>query len=464
MKAAIFALTVVSCSFITHGDVSATVKSVEQNWPWDSRVAVTYTISGAEKRCNLTSLSVKYSRGNGYAAEFSPTSFSALSGELFALGNGDHKVVWNPALDTIADISRLVDAEFSVSVTEVDGADSAKPEYLVIDLSGGASAESWPVMVLHDPVPATEEYKTTKLVLKRIRPGVFTQSSPAEEPLRKSFYERSGTVTLTNDYWIGVYELTQRQYELMTGTAGAAGQGGAYPCHTILFSDVRGSGVGKLWPKSSDVDESSLLGKLRAKVALPAGVPVGWKFDLPTEAQWEYACRAGFNTPWNNGKSITVYTNAAGFVCDDGLDAVGWYAANSGGSIHKVGLRMPNRFGLYDMHGNVWEMTLGVISALNNAPLGIEPLGGGYSEGLFPDSGNSYRVVRGGCYKNEAPTLYDGNEAEQAVAICRAAARSRIWASKYDCVGLRIALRYSLDNSGHDDYMDKYPENEYPYR
>ena len=267
--------------------------------------------------------------------------------------------------------------------------------------------------------------------------------------MRNSKYENQGEVTLTNDYWIGVYELTQRQYELMTGTAGDSNQGGAYPRHSIKFSDVRGTDVGKLWPESSDVDEDSLVGRLRSKVALPAGIPDGWKFDLPTEAQWEYACRAGTDTPWNSGKSINVYTNDAGFACDDGLDAVGWYAANSGGNLHKVGLRMPNRFGLYDMHGSLWEMTLGVIHSRNTPVSGVEPLGAGYPTENFPDLGDSYRVIRGGCYKNAAETYYIDGLPETAVAMCRAAARSRIYRYERDYVGLRLALRYSLDNAGH---------------
>ena len=275
------------------------------------------------------------------------------------------------------------------------------------------------------------------------------QSSPADEPLRKSEYENQGKVTLTNDYWIGVYELTQKQYELMTGVSGTSNQGGAYPRHSIKFSDVRGNEVGKLWPESSDVDDDSLVGKLRSKVSLPAGIPDGWKFDLPTEAQWEYACRAGTDTPWNNGKSINVYTNDAGFAWADGLDAVGWYAANSGGDLHKVGLRMPNRFGLYDMHGSLWEMTLGVIHSTNWPIHGVEPYGAGYPTKYFPDEGDSYRVVRGGCYSNKAEWSYKDGLPETAVAMCRAAARSRIFRTERNYVGLRMALRYSLDNAGH---------------
>ena len=447
-KATLIAATAL-CAAVSFGEAVVTVTSVGQNWPWDSKVTIGYTLSGAAGKCSITSVSVKCRLGREYAYSTVPLSLSAIRGDIAGIANGEHEIVWDPTLDALTNVIRIVDVQFELSVAEESAVVPSKPEYLVIDLSGGATASSWPATAVDSLDPTADEYKTTKLVLRRIRPGTFLQSSPADEPYRNPRFENQGEVTLTNDYWIGVYELTQKQYELMTGVPGASGQGGAYPCHSIKFSDVRGIDVGKLWPKSSDVDEDSLVGRMRSKVSLPAGIPDGWKFDLPTEAQWEYACRAGTDTPWNNGKSINVYTNDAGFACDDGLDAVGWYAANSGGDLHKVGLRMPNRFGLYDMHGSLWEMTLGVVHSTNWPIHGVEPLGAGYPAEYFPDEGDSYRVARGGCYTNKAETYYTDGLPETAVAMCRASARSRIYRTERNYVGLRMVLRYSLDNAGH---------------
>lgn len=449
MKTATLIVATALCSAVSFGETAVTVTSVRQNWPWDSKVTIDYTLSGAAGKCNITSVSVKCRPGREYAYSTVPLSLSAIRGDIAGVANGEHEIVWDPALDALTNVMRIVDVQFELSVEEESAAASSSPEYLVIDLSGGTTAPSWPATAVDSLNPTADEYKTTKLVLRRIRPGTFLQSSPADEPYRDPRFENQGEVTLTNDYWIGVYELTQRQYELMTGVPGTPNQGGAYPRHSIKFSDVRGIEVGKLWPKSSDVDEDSLVGRMRSKVSLPAGIPDGWKFDLPTEAQWEYACRAGTDTPWNNGKSINVYTNDAGFACDDGLDAVGWYAANSGGNLHKVGLRMPNRFGLYDMHGSLWEMTLGVVHSTNWPIHGVEPLGAGYPAEYFPDEGDSYRVARGGCYTNKAETYYTDGLPETAVAMCRASARSRIYRTERNYVGLRMVLRYSLDNAGH---------------
>ena len=449
MKTATLIVATALCSAVSFGETAVTVTSVRQNWPWDSKVTIGYTLSGAAGKCSITSVSVKCRPGREYAYSTVPLSLSAIRGDIAGIANGEHEIVWDPTLDALTNVIRIVDVQFELSVAEESAAASSSPEYLVIDLSGGTTAPSWPATAVDSLNPTADEYKTTKLVLRRIRPGTFLQSSPADEPYRDPRFENQGEVTLTNDYWIGVYELTQKQYELMTGVPGASGQGGAYPCHSIKFSDVRGIDVGKLWPASSDVDDDSLVGRLRSKVSLPAGIPAGWKFDLPTEAQWEYACRAGTDTPWNNGKSINVYTNDAGFACDDGLDAVGWYAANSGGNLHKVGLRMPNRFGLYDMHGSLWEMTLGVVHSTNWPIHGVEPLGAGYPAEYFPDEGDSYRVARGGCYTNKAETYYTDGLPETAVAMCRASARSRIYRTERNYVGLRMVLRYSLDNAGH---------------
>ena len=278
--------------------------------------------------------------------------------------------------------------------------------YLVIDLSGGPNAASYPVSNLTD-IPSggwTDEYKTTKLVLRRIDPGTFTMGSPENEAGRQSS-EAQHEVTLTHSYYIGVFELTQRQWELVMGNRPSAFSNtvcyATRPVERVSYNQIRGANLGKYWPQMNAVDEASFMGKLRAKT--------GRLFDLPTEAQWEYACRAGTTTALNSGKNLSAPSGV-----DANMAEVGRYYYNSGsynnsydynGSTDetgtaKVGSYMPNTWGLYDMHGNVGELCLDWYQA--NIATGVtDPVG--------PETGTQ-RSVRCGAWDN-----YSG--------LCRSGAR-----------------------------------------
>ena len=225
--------------------------------------------------------------------------------------------------------------------------------YLVIDLSEGASASSYPISYL-GAVPSsgwTEDYKTTKLVLRRISAGTYKMQT-------------TSNVTLTKPFYMAVFEVTQKQWTLVMGSNPSSSYGDMLPVDTVSYDMIRGSSNGAKWPSASAVDSDSFVGKLRART--------GHDFDLPTEAQWEYACRAGTTTTYYWGDSMNG--NYA------------WYANNSSIKSHIVGTKAPNAWGLYDMSGNVWERCLDWYGTLS---YGTDPKGA---------SSGSFRVYRGGSY------------------------------------------------------------------
>jgi len=298
-------------------------------------------------------------------------------------------------------------------------ADGLAGEYIVIDLSGGAGAGSYPVITLA-AVPAggwTDEYKTTKLVLRKIPKGTFTMGSPTGE-LGRNSNEVQHEVTLTQDFYMGVFQVTQKQWERVMGTNPSVFKGDARPVEQVSYDMIRGATTdGINWPDTGgSVKADTFLGRMRARTGLA--------FDLPTEAQWEYACRAGTATALNSGKDLT----ATG-ICPN-MAEVGRYRNNrsdgKGGytDTHtRVGMYLPNAWGLYDMHGNVTEWCLDwYVSNLGTTAVS-DPKG--------PVSG-SYRILRGGSYGNN-------------VSDCRSACRGSVDPSyDIDNIGFRVCVPSAL--------------------
>lgn len=260
-------------------------------------------------------------------------------------------------------------------------------EYLVVDLSGGAEAAEYPVSGLWEPPFGgwTEEYRTSKLVMRRIPAGAFVMGSPERELGRRS-NETQREVTLTQDLLIGVFEVTQEQwYRIMGGWPSYfsnPAHRASRPVETVSYEDIRGAAAGAEWPASDGVDAESFLGRLRQKTGLS-------NLDLPTEAQWEYACRAGTVTALNSGRDLVREDR------DPFMDEVGryWYNGGSGftkeadvtAATARVGSHAPNAWGLYDMHGNAWEWCLDWYGVYPGAE--VDPRGA---------MSGSDRVLRGG--------------------------------------------------------------------
>lgn len=165
-------------------------------------------------------------------------------------------------------------------------------------------------------------------------PGSFRMGSPPDEPQRRAD-EGPVTVTLTRGFWVGKYEVTQGQWKALMGTFPREqdrGAGDEFPVHWVSYHEAQ-----------------EFCQRLTAKARASGALPSDWEIRLPTEAQWEYACRAGTTTATSFGDRLsTAEANIGSPYPGDGK-------GNRAGKSSKVGSYAANAWGLHDMHGNVWE-------------------------------------------------------------------------------------------------------------
>jgi formylglycine-generating enzyme required for sulfatase activity len=199
-----------------------------------------------------------------------------------------------------------------------------------------------------------------------IEPGTFRMGSPASESGRTDTEGPQHQVTLTKGFWLGQYEITQGQWQAVMGTAPWSGQvwaqaGAGYPAVCVSWDDLQAY----IHVLNQAVGDSL--------------------YRLPTEAEWEYACRAGTTTPWSCGDDESALADYAWYMANTWNAGLTWAQA--------VGSRQANPWGLCDMHGNVWEWVQDRFRYYSYAPQ-IDPLGGLMR---IP-----YRVMRSGSYGDPA--------------------------------------------------------------
>ena len=198
-----------------------------------------------------------------------------------------------------------------------------------------------------------------KMEMVYCSPGEFTMGSSATEEDRDEIQHR---VRLTRGFWLGKYPVTQAQWKSVMGDNPSYFKGDNLPVENVSWNDFQ-------------------------KFVHEINACLGCGARLPTEAEWEYACRAGTTGDYGS---------------KDRLDDMGWYKNNSGDETHPVGQKKPNAWGLYDMHGNVCEWC--------NDWFGDYP-SGSVTDPIGAESGD-HRVLRGGCYWSDAEecrSAYRGN-------------------------------------------------------
>ena len=206
-------------------------------------------------------------------------------------------------------------------------------------------------------------YNSLGMVFRYLPPGTFLMGSPIDEPGRNDD-EVPHEVTLTKGFYIQVHQVTQKQWQVVMGhnPSSFLDQGENCPVDSVHWQDCQ-----EFIQKLNSLGEGT--------------------YRLPTEAEWEYACRAGSTTAIANGELITISCEP-----DTNLEALAWYCGNSDRQTHSVALKDPNAWGLYDMHGNVAEWCQDWYGPYPEVPLS-DPKG--------PPSGPGL-VVRGGSWFNSA--------------------------------------------------------------
>ncbi|MBR4653983.1 MAG: formylglycine-generating enzyme family protein [Kiritimatiellae bacterium] len=277
----------------------------------------------------------------------------------------------------------------------------AAPDYMVVNLTEQNDI-TWYVSESDVPYGVSDDInKTYRMVMRRIPAAGATgqmgmsKMSGFNYVLIDAVREKPRTVSFTNDWYACIYPVTYRQYCQMTGGAPAQMfQGDTLAVAAVGYTALRGATPSIDWPATGHaVADGSALKKMRDLTGL--------ELDLPTEAQWEFTCRAG---------TVTTYYN--GDLGSGRIGEIAWYQGNctneSGvASQHPVGLKQPNDWGIHDMCGNLYEMCLDYW-VQNNSTItaGIDPVGP-----TAETRDSTARVTRAGAYNSDP-------------ALCTSSARS----------------------------------------
>src|SRR5262245_46713164 len=239
-------------------------------------------------------------------------------------------------------------------------------------------------------------------------PGSFRMGSPPDEPARCSD-EAQVDVTLSG-FWMGKYEVTQREWRRVMGAIPGkliAGEGDDFPVYWINF-----------------IEAEQFCRLLTERTSLMGELPSGWEFRVPTEAQWEYACRAGTTTAFAFGDTLTAQQANIGKPYNGKPDGTPGAAAT------EVGSYAPNAWGLHDMHGNEFEWCRDWYHV--KLPGGVDPDLSSL-QGAQNRDGTYSRVRRGGAWMDDG-------------VYCRSAMRVRFEPPRRsEHIGFRVAVVKTRD-------------------
>ena len=408
MKKTVLAAALLACASVAiAGEISVSSVSISQD-ARTRRVTVEYTLGDEPAIVTVDFLTNGVSIGEA--------NFANVIGDVNRLVStpGRHVITWRPDKSPLAGVSF---AGNPVTAEVKAWPQDDPPDYLAIDL---ITTNCWRFYVTADDVPlgvTNKIYKTSKLLMRKIYAknikwpmGTSTDGSYAT-PRHKLHY-----VTLTTNYYISVYEMTKRQYR-----SGSCYNFNVYDNNTVVvirervddalrpmplsFNHMRKQAASCYWPTHGhNLTSDSGLYRLRKKTGL--------NLDLTTEAEWEYACRAGTATKLYTGEAATEANVAkvAWFTANWTNDPVA-VAVGVNTDTHAVGLLQPNAWGLYDMLGNAWEICLDVMSDKEKDTNQIDPYQGEAAENpVGPTAEDAARSTAAGY---TAYVTYNGRRARR---------------------------------------------------
>ena len=372
-----------------------------------ARVKVDYHVSEAA----IVLCDVMTNVADGVYASIGPERQMTFVGDVgHKVEPGNRSFTWKAGVDCPS--NRIADIKVRLTAYPTN----RPPSYLVVDLSPDA-AERYRYYASAETIPGfpdSDVYRTQKLVMKFIRAKNIPWTMGAYGETASYGNEQPHAVRLRSNYWMAVFETTVGQRAWFSDGSVADKSSTLPLCRFGTYNTLRGEDA--LYPSAPSSD--SVLGKLRARTGIP--------FDLPSEAQWEYAAKAGHGENlWGDGSEMTYFnlTNGVGLaVC-----------AYTGGTVVRVGHHLPNDFGLYDMMGNVKEACLDWyetdISWNTNGVVNAQ--GSSLSDGV---TAGTQRVCRGGYY---AATMADLRPSNRNGA--------QLSGNFADGFGFRVATTFGLE-------------------
>lgn len=352
--------------------VEVTDVKARQRYPWNGLVDIDFRLDSqptepyqmqVEVYDNVgkTNLPVKSVYAPGVSMENNPCM----------VGTNTTRIVWDAGKDLP---NGFKCANVLISCRDTRTIDDDR-RYMIIDLMASENVVSYTNMPPTGGWPV--EYLQTKIVMRKVNAQRFTMGSPVSEPGRQT-NEDKHDVILTKPFYVAVYPMTVRQRNVIVGDEG--GDTSAFSIalwalrgRDTVVSETRNADNGSVfysnatpseysWPSTSDVDPTSLMGLLREKTGL--------QIDVPTEAQWECACRAGALTALNIGTEDT----AANEATMRGVDS----SDESGTVMRYLGNGMPNSLSIYDTYCSAW--CLDVYQQNLGTDCETDPIGGDASE------------------------------------------------------------------------------------